>query len=405
MPQSETRLSIGWVIALISAIPLIYQTLRNSPAVLTPTLKSTFSLSATQMGVIASAVSLGAIFSALLASRWVEKFGTKPVILLMSGSVIIGALGFGAAQDAWMLFASRFLIGFGAGAYVGAAMIWVGNGRSDEKFRVYWGEVSTISRLGAVLATAPLALLISLLTWRHTIFALAAAAVVMGIILFFSLDNVKQQKGALGDAPWREVFSRFVVIRFWAVMVLLGSMTTVGGLWGGPWLISAYQLKETHVSLFLLLMTIGFALGSSGCVLIGRYLHHWTTPLLMCISSGIFFLLAWGDMPVASITGILFILGFCLAPTTLILAEIRADSDESNLSKRVFSSTIAFSLGVFVYQALSGIVIDSFALTKSGEHPVEAYQALFLIAAVLLVITSIFLLILPPRHKGEGVKV
>ncbi|NLS14711.1 MFS transporter [Vibrio sp. SM6] len=400
MPKPGLQFPIGIEVALLSTIPLIYQVLRNSPAVLTPVLKSTFGLNATYMGLVASAVPLGAIFSALFAARWVDRYGARPVILVNALMVVIGAIGFALAQDAWQLFFARLLIGLGSGAFLGAAMVWVGYHRSIEEFRVYWAEVSAIGRLGTLGATAPLAMLIALLGWREALLALSIVAACVGIVLFFSLSNTKEPGESTAKKPpvkWRSVFTAFLCTRLWTLMVLLGSITTVVGLWGGPWLISAYQLSENQVSWLLSLMAMGFVVGSGGCVALERFLHGWTMSVLLLASAAIFLLMGLGLMSAVGAGAWLFVLGFCLAPSTLVIAEVRQMTDKAVLSEALFASTIAFSLGVFVYQALSGFIIDSFALTKTGHHPVESYQALYYIAAILLVFTTVLNNIYRPK--------
>ncbi len=401
MQQSKIQLPLGIEVAFIASILLLYQVLRNSPVVLALTLKDTFQLNATELGLMASAVSLGAIFSALMAAKWVNRYGARPVLLTSIFLISVGAAAFAFARDQSELFGARFIIGLGSGSYLGAAMVWVQYGRSVEVFRLYWSEVSSIGRLGAVAATAPLAFLVDLLSWREALLALSVSVAIVGCVLWFSLPNTetaKKENKQQDKALLREVFSLFVCARLCTLMIMIGSVTSIVGLWGGPWLDSAFDMSSAEVNSLLSIMAIGFVVGSAGGVMLERFWHNFTLSILMFISALIFLLFALGAVSAFTVGPWLFLLGFCLAPSTLALADIREMVPKSLLPEAMFAATISFSLGVFIYQAFSGVVIDQFPLTEAGKHPLESYQAFYYIISLLLILAAFVTAILRPTR-------
>ncbi len=378
MTPAKFTLPLNLQITLISVIPLLYQILRNSPAVLTPTLESQFNISATQMGLVASAVSFGAMLAILPAARLVIHFGVKPVLLWASLVITLGATGFALAQSATLLFVARFIIGLGSGPYLTAALARAEDGVSVQQFRDYSGEISLVGRLGSLVATAPLALLIQLLAWRGAIGLLAIVSGIFMVILALTVsDNQRQPTPAKHRVSWQKLFIPLVISRLWVLIVLLGTISTIMGLWGEPWLITRYQLSPSHTGWILSLMAAGFAVGSMICVNLAHYLHRYTVPTLLLISLVLLIPMALNQLPLVCVYPLFFVLGITLSPTALVIAEIRQAVPEGLIVRALAVSSLAFSLGIFLYQALSGFVIDHFPSPAPGHHALAAYQALF----------------------------
>ncbi len=378
MPPTKFTVPLSLQITLISVIPLLYQILRNSPAVLTPTLESQFAISATQMGLVASAVSFGAMLAILPAARWVIRFGVKPVLLWASLVITLGATGFALAQSTTQLFVARFIIGLGSGPYLTAALARAEEGVSVQQFRDYSGEISLVGRLGSLVATAPLALLMQLLAWRGAIGLLAILSGIFSVVLALTVsDSQRQPTPAKHRVSWQKLFIPLVISRLWVLIVLLGTISTIMGLWGGPWLIARYQLSPNHTGWVLSLMAAGFAVGSMICVTLARYLHRYTVPTLLLTSLILLVPMALNQLPMVCVYPLFFVLGITLSPTALVIAEIRQAVPEGVIVRALAVSSLAFSLGIFLYQALSGFVIDLFPSPAPGHHALAAYQALF----------------------------
>ena len=80
-----------------------------------PLITSRFSLSALMVGLIGSALVLGAVFGAVIGGPAADRFGRKPAFLIDMTIITVGAL-ISAFADApqWVLL-GQFIVGFGIG--------------------------------------------------------------------------------------------------------------------------------------------------------------------------------------------------------------------------------------------------------------------------------------------------
>ncbi|MFI3246960.1 MAG: MFS transporter [Ferrimonas sp.] len=389
MTRPKVVLPLAGQIALIALVPLIYQVLRNSTGILATQLEQQFSMSATAMGVIAGAVSLGAMLAILPAAAWVNRFGARPVLLYATALIALGAVGYALAPDPMTLFIARFCIGLGSGPYLAAAMARAEQDTSSNQFKEYSGEISAIGRSGSVLAAAPFAIIVAWLGWRQTIALLAAAALLLVLILWLSASNTKRQPQT-NTIPWRQLLCGSVLARLCLLMALMGSISTLIGLWGGPWLASAYSLNPHQISWYLTLLTASFAFGSISSISLTRWFGKATLSLLISTAIALLLLLASPvQLPPTLLLFILAALGCCLSPTVLVLAELRQAAPTHLVVALLAVSSLAFSMGIFLFQAISGIVVDVFARTSSGGHPTIAFQWVFVVLAVGLLLTLI----------------
>ncbi|MTI17517.1 MFS transporter [Rhodobacteraceae bacterium RKSG542] len=393
--KSDTKaiLSLQALVLILALDPFVAQILRNSTALIAVSLEREFSMNAKTIGSLASAFSLGACFSLLPGAALVSRFGPRFVFLCFGLLMALGTAAFSMADSLTELFLARFLMGVGSGPLSTAGLYVLQSGASDNKFRFLSSETSFVGRLGALFATAPLALLVVALTWRGAMFSLA---VVCAIATFLAVIGAKGREPAADSVAqahgWRFLLNGFLLSRMLAITTIVGVNGTILALWGAPWLHSEYAMSTHEQGIALGVMAIGYAGGSLFAAEIAQYLGTRTVPVFTIVAAFFLVAIAYFQVSEVLIFPALLILGLVLSPAMVLVTEMRSAVAPEQLVRTLAVSSLTFSLGMFALQALSGFVIDLYPRTASGQHPPEAFHTLFYVLAGILLLTAAMLI-------------
>ena len=110
-------------------------------------LSKEFGSSSVGTGFSVSSVLIGSAFGALLAGRYADRFGRKPLMLITAVLFAIGAAGAGASNSAAMFFIFRLIGGFGVGAASVVAPAYIAE-VSPAEIR---GRLTTMQQLAIVV--------------------------------------------------------------------------------------------------------------------------------------------------------------------------------------------------------------------------------------------------------------
>ena len=111
-PMNARHFSTGF---LRAAAPFLDGFSVVSLGIAAPLLRSDFTITPTLIGLIGSALVLGAVAGAALGGMAADRFGRKRVFLLDMSIVAVGALLCTLASTPVMIAAGQFIIGFGIG--------------------------------------------------------------------------------------------------------------------------------------------------------------------------------------------------------------------------------------------------------------------------------------------------
>src|SRR5262245_1294787 len=89
-----------------------------------PALEQSLRVNTRQFGLLVSSYGFAACVTALLMSRWVDRFDRKRSLLLLFGGFIVGTFLCAVAPGYWVLLAGRVTAG-GFGGVIGAAVLTV----------------------------------------------------------------------------------------------------------------------------------------------------------------------------------------------------------------------------------------------------------------------------------------
>jgi MFS family permease len=139
----------------------------------------------------------------LPAGMMLDRYGPRrvePVLLIIAGC---GALAFAASDTLSGLALARALIGAGVAVCLMAPLKAIAMWYPTERQASLSGWMMVAGGAGALLATAPLAAALTVLSWRAIFVVLAVATFAAAALLFLNVPDIPRQANApgLGAAP------------------------------------------------------------------------------------------------------------------------------------------------------------------------------------------------------------
>jgi len=339
------------------------------------------------------------------ALDWVGPKWTVTGLILLAA---IGALIFAVAPSFSYAILGRCLIGIGmAPILMGSLKIFTLHFDSS-KFATLTGIIVTLGYLGSICATTPFAFLVSHLGWRGSFISIGILNAILSIIIFFSvkgqpLKGVERKKDDVklyDDKIHRKIdplSSSLILLKsksFWAMSVLefvrYGSFASIQGLWGGPFLMDGYGLSREFTSVLLMMISIGYILGSPWVgFLSGKIFHSRKKIVLWGVIlyslTILFFLIPFSSKPDLVFFTIFTLIGI-FNTCSIIIVTHNKELFPIGMSGTALSAVNFFRFaGVAFYQQMMGYLVSLYPRIQ-GSYPIQAFQTAFLFCFISLII-------------------
>ena len=272
----RNRRWLGW--GALALVFLLVNLHRLSTAVLAEELTIEFEITAAQLGALHASFfvvyALIQIPTGILADRHGPRYVGAAGAIVLS----LGALGFTASEGYVLAVASRTLIGLGSGVIFISILRFAANWFRVDEFATLVGLTGGIAGIGAILATTPLAMAITALGWRSTIAGLGVIGLLAAVCIIAVVRRSPRDAGLdpIPNVPtqpavgWQETKGHLATLLRdpdqWLLSVIyfsaLGSILTIIGLWGVPYLVVVYDLSVTAASYYTLIGSVGVLLGA-----------------------------------------------------------------------------------------------------------------------------------------------
>ncbi len=371
---------IGWI--LLSVCFVMAYLLRLSAGVLREALEGDFALSASTFGLMSSMAFYSYTFMQIPVGVLADSRGVRFTVVWGMAIAGAGALLFAASTGVWGLYAGRILIGAGvAGAFV-CAMRFLANNFSGDIFGTLSGATSFIGNTGAILAQAPLAYLVALLTWRVTFLVLGGICFLFVLSAFFILppEQCSAERTPFSLRSLREGITSIYSQRGMTAVTVSYLATSscffvLSGTWGVSWVSAVAGLGTGPF-----LVGLNAAGIMAGVVVAGRIsdrLKSRRKPLIFFAGLQailwVFFVFFGASLPERAFAPLFFSLGFvggALVISWAVAKELNR-AEHTGLSIALIN-TAAF-LSVAVLTSLIGFVLD----WGSSFPPSLAYRNAF----------------------------
>lgn len=252
------------------------------------------------MGLLGSAYfypyALMQIPAGLLSDSWgARKSVSTFLIVAFIGSVILGI-----SQTPFLAIIGRLLVGFGVSMLFVPTMKVLSEWYNEKEFATMSGLLIAIGGVGSLSSAAPLAFLSSWIGWRMSFISVGIFTAVIAILVWLVVrDRPEDLNWASPAAPerdnkvspiklWEGV--RYVLLTpwFWPVAIWIffdaAIFFTLGGLWGGPYLMQVYHLSKAESGNILSMLSIGMIIGSPSLSYCSNRIVRGRKPILIMTS-------------------------------------------------------------------------------------------------------------------------
>ncbi len=253
---------------------------RMVPATIAADLQQTFAASAALLGGISATYFYIYMLMQIPTGVLADTLGPRRILTL--GGIIAGtgSLMFGLAESVTMLATGRFLVGLGVSVTFIAMLKLHAAWFHDRHFGTFTGLSILLGNLGAVLAAAPLAWVLTSTSWRRVFEFIGVLSLALGALSWYLVRNTPTDAGLPSmreldgheahpahHGHWRDGLLQIVCNRatwpaFWVNFGLSGSYFAFAGLWAVPYLTATYALTRSAATAHTTLLLAGFALGA-----------------------------------------------------------------------------------------------------------------------------------------------
>lgn len=264
----------------LSGVNFLNQAARALVATIGPALALEFSLSATQLGLLAGIFFVSYAAAQLPVGLAMDLFGVRRVQIVLS---LIAAVGFALcalATGPFTLAFGRFITGAGISvgmiAMLTAHAQWV----TRDKVAAMTGAGVFMASCGGILATWPAQQIVPHIGWRGVFWLLAGAAVAVSAGIWLRMPErapAAPRGRGLGReiAEFRRIFTHRAFLQTAPAVALLSGLSFVyGGLWAGPWLRDVGGFDDGPRALLLTVFMLGMMFGSLTMGQLASWLHR-----------------------------------------------------------------------------------------------------------------------------------
>lgn len=359
---------------------------RTINAVIAPDLTAEFGLGADDLGLLTGAYFLTFAVVQVPLGVVLDRVGSRRTEAALLAFAAAGAAVFAAADGFPALFVGRAMIGLGVSACLMAAFRAFVTWFPVRQLPLINGCQMAAGGMGAITATTPVQVLLSLTDWRGVFFGISGLTVIAILLI---LLVVPREPARAANESWRDlgrgVGRVYGSSLFWriapATVPPQAGFLAIQGLWTGPWLADVGGLSRGDAADILFLIAATMVAGFVGMGWLAARLGRFgISPMAVALAGIATFMLAetliiLRVVPVVPFVWILF--GFFGTATILPYAALSqrfppALAGRVNTCLNVLVFVAAFSL-----QWGIGAIIRTWPPDASGGHPAAAYDTAF----------------------------
>lgn len=358
---------------------------RTANAVLGPVIAGELQLPDQALGLLTSTYFLAFGAAQLPLGMALDRFGARRVEATLLLVAALGTAVFSLSDTLTGLAIGRGLVGLGVAACLMASLKAFSQWFGPDRQAALTGWIMAAGGLGAIAASKPLSLALSVASWREIGLALALLTILVAALLY---GLVPEKPGAPPAIGWRAQWSglkqiygsrhfwRYAPLAFW----LTGGFMALQGLWVSRWMRVSEGLSDAAIANRLTLLSAamlgGFLfLGFFATRLIRRGVRMDRLYALAMLVSAV----CLGVLLTKPQLGAIFwpLLGACFSLSNMAYSLV-AQAFPLELAGRANTAlNLVVFAGAFSLQWGIGLGVD--ALQAGGQSAGDAYQAAFLL--------------------------
>ncbi len=349
---------------------------RTAPAAIATELTQAFGINSVVLGTLAATYFY--VYTVLQIPVGVLADTLGPRRILAAGSIVagLGSIAFALAPTWEIAAAGRTLVGIGVSvafiAILKVSAVWF----PADRFATLNGVTMFAGNLGAVIAGAPLAWMVTQTSWRVVFLGLAALSIALGIASWW---KVRDRPEAMGFAPVHAAQGATAASMHWTRALrcvlanpatwpgffvnagIAGSFLAFAGLWAIPYLEQTYGMARVVAAQHASVLLLGVAFGSVVIGIVSDRLKNRRDVMRVC---ALLYALSWlpwvlhAQWPLPATLAWFALMGMLIPGFTLTWAVAK----EVNRPEHSGIATAVVNVGIFlgtgILQPLVGVVLD-----------------------------------------------
>jgi len=397
--RAMTRGTVVAVLAALIATYMISQFQRSAIGVIGPDLARELALDASRLGFLSSAFFLSFALAQIPVGIAIDRYGARATLIVSAAIALAGSLLFAMAQTGTGLIAARALIGLGCSSFFMGPLAIYARRFPPERFAILTSLTLGAGSLGTLVATAPLAAVSAWIGWRGAFFGMAGLTALIILAVMVSLP-VRRSSEEPARESWAEavkgVGEALRVRSFWQVFALhattYSAFACIVGLWAGPWLSDVYGAGLQERGNLILIAAAAQIIGIFAWGAADRWFRSYRRQALTggIIATGLLLVAGLVQLEGFALTAWLILFGFAFGYVPIVTSHGKALFPQRLTGRGITLMNIATMGGVFVSQALTGVLVAQFSPDPAGGYPAQAYHAVFLALAGALALALVF---------------
>lgn len=375
-----------WAVGVLVYLLAVFH--RSSLAVAGLEASDRFGISASQLATFTMLQLLVYAAMQIPVGLMVDRFGPRRVLLTGAITLTLAQVGFAFADTYALALGARFFVGVGDAMTFICVLRLVNSWFAPRRIPLMTQLTGVLGQLGAIIAAVPMTLALGELGWTRSYLLAASLGVVLSVVLAVVVRDVPSTRSVSGPAlslthirhslgaSWAQPGTR---LGFWIHFSTQFSATTLGLLWGYPFLVQGEGRSDRTAGLLLTVMVIAVMI--AGPILgwaIGRHPWHRSTIVLSIIASIVTVwtvVLVWqGDAPLWLLVVLVIVTGVG-GPASMIGFDV---GRTSNPADRMASATGIINQAGFVASLVLviaiGLILDWRTPGASTDYTPEAFR-------------------------------
>jgi MFS family permease len=354
--------------------------LRVAPSVMVEELMREFAAGAGLLGHLSGAYYYAYAGMQIPVGLLLDRFGPRRLITAAALTCAGGCVLFATGESLAAVTAGRLLIGASSAFSLVGAMAVAGQWFPAQRFALFSGLAMAMGMAGGVLGQAPLRLAIEASDWRTVTLFLASGGAMLAAATWLTVRDRWQGTGGLATA-----FKGLgAVLRNRQTLLIAGTglgtsapLLTFAGLWGVPFLETAYGMSRTSAAGLTSIFFIGWGVGAPLVGWLSDRIGRRRAPLLLALfvkTLALAGLIYVPGLPTFALAALSFLVGFFGSAQIICFALVKENNAAALSGTAIgFLNCVVTGAGA-LFQPLVGVLLD-FAWTGEAALGARTYSA------------------------------
>ncbi|MEM8749144.1 MAG: MFS transporter [Pseudomonadota bacterium] len=395
----------AWFVWSLSAMAFGYAFFhRVAPSVMVSDLMSEFAIGAALLGTLSALYFYPYVLLQVPLGALLDRLGARKLLFTALSCATLGSVIFAMAPSLGWAYLGRILVGIGSAVGFLSSLSLAAQWFPQRRFAMLAGLTMFFGMMSGVLAQTPLALFVEQFGWRASMWALGGFGGLLAIMILIFVRNsphgngrtVSENAESWGDI-WRGFSRAIKMAEVWKIAIVAaamsGPMLALGGLWGTPYLMAAYDLTRPNAAFYVSFLFFAWAIGAPASGWLSEHVGSYRTMLLagaaiLTVAVGMLTFLPsaplWLTVVLLIVTGLS---GSAMAVCFALVRQVSPTVISGSVSGIVNSMTVASGA---LLQPVIGLALD---MLWAGEiengsrvYQAETYQNAFILIFVVVLL-------------------